>query len=138
MAVKKAKKKQGRKPNDLPEVTCDFSAISRAWGKEWDTLFATEAGLRASLYVIPDGDEVDDDWAEERVQIAYDLKNIPIRQDELMTQVLRDVPSYYLLPNAPADIDWSKVASIDNYVAELRIEDLRNAVARARFEASKN
>lgn len=139
MAVKKAKKRKRTPVADLPEITCDFSMISRAWGKEWDTLYATEAGLRASLLLFPDeGEAEDDEWIVERIKVSAELKNIPIRQDELMTQVLRDIPSYYLLPNTPADVDWSQVENIDQYVAEQRWTELRDAVGAARFQASKN
>ena len=140
MAGKAGKKKSRRRAvRDLPEVTCDFSMISRAWGKEWDTLFATESALRASLLLVePDEDDANDEWIFERAKISNELEDIPEKQDALMAQVLRGVPEYYTLPNTPSDVDWSEVENIEKYVAELRYQELRDAVANARFSATKN
>ena len=139
MAKKKTATKR-RQRRELPDVTCDFSETSRAWGKEWDTLWATEQALRSSFLLIePDEDDPrDESWVIERAQIANQLEGIPARQDELIAQVLRGVPDYYTLASVPAGTDWSDVANIEKYIAERRYQDLKDAIGAARFSAAGN
>ena len=126
---------------DLPEVTCDFSLVSRRWGVEWDTLFAQELKYQSASFLLPDGDDDDnvpEDFWLARIETADGLINIPERIASLMAQVVKQVPEYYTLPNVPEDVDWSNPDNIHDYIKEVRFNDFRTAVRNARIEASKN
>jgi len=102
--------------NGSKTPTFDFSKVSRQWNRDFSR--SLNEAARASIALQRQPNEDMDDEAVEAIfarqeQALNDLESIADRQAELLTQVLVAVPTDWLLPDAPPDLDWSAVGSLD-------------------------
>ena len=105
----------------------DFTKVSRQWNRDWARSLAQ--ALRAQVVVQrePNDDMSDaevDALRDKQDQALVEFEVIADQQAELLVKVLADVPSEWLLPNAPDHPDWSKVESLDYIQADRYMEIL--------------
>lgn len=104
----------------------DFTKVSR----QWDLAFQMSLTKSAKAILVlqtPMSEE-----ANPEQQIAYyermekalsEIETISETQALLISQVLVDIPRSWLLVDAPEEIDWTKITSLD-YVQSERYGDL--------------
>lgn len=105
----------------------DFSRVSRQWNNELTRSLTQAARVQLVLQRQPNDDMSDDDVDAlfDRQERALDeLEALAETQAALLVQVLAEVPTSWLLPNAPDDLDWSKVESLDFVQADRYAEML--------------
>lgn len=94
----------------------DFSRVGKKWNYAW-TVSMTRAS-RAQLTmqrVLPEGASYEEVYqqGERAIAAMEELQQIGDDQAGLLAQVLVYVPRGWLLEDAPEEIDWSDVASLD-------------------------
>ena len=104
------------KPKNGSGPKFDFSKVSRQWNREFARTLTQAARVQLILQRQPN--EAMDDAAVEALldrqeQALADLESLADQQAELLVQVLADVPTAWLLPSAPDNLDWSKVEALD-------------------------
>ena len=150
-----------------PQVECDFSRISRRWGKKWskiDHQMTKQNQKRRRLIErrIKLDDEEPDAMADEsnptedelkvwtahakrrnklqdeEIKIEGENQALEMDRDALMAQVITKVPAEWLVDDAPPDIDWKNPENLYDYVLEKHARDLYIGVVRARLDEAKN
>lgn len=104
----------------------DFSGVNRQWNRDFALTLTKAARVQLILQRQPN-DEMDDaavDALYDRQEKALDeLEALADQQAALLAQVLVGVPTGWLMPGAPDDLDWSQVASLD-YIQANRYTEL--------------
>lgn len=131
-----------------PQAKFDFSKV----GRKWQEQFAESAERVSKIIVNADRplrrkrDDEDDQDYDDYVQAYYDAKENmapAIRKEgdfqaNLVAEVLVDVPSEWLLPDAPAHIDWSKSENMDYIQAAYYADILEQVRGGEAMKRSKN
>jgi hypothetical protein len=104
-----------------PQPSFDFTKVGRGFMREWTA--SVEKATRASKVLFdlrPEGnsrealaefDELCDEW-KARFDAEADA------QAEMICRILKTVPKTWLITDAPAEIDWSQVDSLDYLQAD--------------------
>jgi hypothetical protein len=108
-----------------PHAVFDYSKVNFEWQQEFDRQVknVTSAALTLQRSIRKQKKDEEDEDYEDYVQAFYDGKESAVEtigaaselQAKFVVQVLSDVPREWLLSNAPEEIDWSKVESL-NYI----------------------
>lgn len=112
------------------EPRFDFSQVSRRWSKRF---IETMTGVSEVTLALEDS--ADD--ARRQVELLRNIQQLSEEQEALLCAVLVDVPRDWLTKDAPAEIDWSDVTSLD-YVLDVKSAALFQALQIARQGQSKN
>ena len=138
--VDNRKKDEGPTVED-PMVECDFSGLSRRWGKDWSRIDGEWKSWSLIAYEPPRDDLSEDESlklemgraeAHQKLQELFDLRN------SLMAQVIERIPQEWRTKDAPEDVDWGDPENLLDYVKEERTQDLVMGVQFARIKAAKN
>ena len=117
------------KNDDGPKF--DFSKVSRQWRLEFGRSLseAARAGIVLQRQINADmDDEAVDALLDRQEKALSELETLADKQAQLVTQVLADVPTDWLIADAPDGLDWGDVASLDYIQAnkyEAILEQLR-------------
>lgn len=125
--------------NEKPKF--DFSKVSRQWERDYRNTLAQASRVQVTLQR-----EITDEMNDREVSELLDRQEKALdtfealgdAQAGLLVQVLVDVPREWLLATAPAEIDWSKVESLDYIQANRYTEILNQVLTNAAGEDSKN
>lgn len=120
----------------------DFSRVSRKWMREMGRIARESAELIAAMGDGTEPEGVDDetlaDWRAARIEAAVKQDELTAEQERLIAVVLVSVPHDWLLPDAPAEIDWSDPESIVEYLHFQRADQLGTDVYEQLGEYRKN
>lgn len=137
------------KTNDTVEAqpTFDLSRVSRKWGKRWAALMHEVTDIQADSMEAeppePDSKIADAEARTKAQQRAMSvfmragekrvgrMREIAAEQEQMLAQVLTDVPREWLTSDAPKSIDWSDSESLD-WLQESRYPLLIQALNAAR------
>lgn len=109
------------KPKNGSGPKFDFSRVSRQWNREFAQSMTQAVRVQLILQRQPSDDMSDEEFnalLDRQEQAVSDLEKLADKQAELLVQVLADVPTAWLLPDAPDALDWSQVASLDYIQAD--------------------
>ena len=125
-----------------PEITCDFSKVSRRWYKQWSQLGLEIVQLGSALQE-PEPDHFDDkhqelDYRRATAESAAELQRLMDSQEDMMAQVVTGVPPEWLTDDAPADIDWTKPDSFVDCIQLGYDNQLREQVSEMARDYRKN
>lgn len=108
----------------------DFTKVSRKWNNELGRSLMQVARMQVVMQRQPH-EGMDDEEIEallDRQEQAIDeLETLADTQAALLVQVLVDVPRDWLLPDAPDELDWSQVESLD-YIQSRRYGEILEMV----------
>ena len=131
----------GTKDKKQVAATVDFSKVSRRWGKRWAQI-DNDVQILVRIATSPEQEDLSDEEmladGKARHEARIALNSLVDERHELMAQVLVDVPREYVVADAPAEIDWSDVESIWDYVREDASNMLHQDVHNGWLEKPKN
>lgn len=119
-------------PDEKPRFKLEF--VSRRWAKEW---LQVNSQIQRSTMLLQSGMKEDATPAEvQQVNVArmeaFDaMDGLIARQEQMLADVLLDVPREWLVPDAPAKLDWSNRESL-NWLVDDHYNDVLVALADAR------
>lgn len=110
--------------------TFNFDGISRKWNKEMTRIQVKMASLALSVQNPSDSDS-------SKVEFADKIFELEDKRDQLLIDVVMDVPQSWLVSNAPKDLKWDKVEDLDWMLSE-KFEELTQLALTARQSSAKN
>lgn len=113
--------KQGMGKRVEAQATFDFTKVGRNFNRQWNELVnrATAVG-KILVTIMPQGNRREDLEEFKALSAEYheELSAIGEEQAELVCKILKNVPRSWLMADAPAEIDWSEVESLDYIQAD--------------------
>jgi hypothetical protein len=106
---------------DAKGLKFDFTRVGRTWNR--DLLNTMTKASRAQLVLqrnVP-ADATDDEidaLLDKQERALADLEALSDEQAALLAKVLEEVPTGWLVEDAPTEIDWSKVENLDYIQAD--------------------
>ena len=146
-------------------LICDFSKISRRWGRRWhrlDTEFGRldnrrkKGGKRLAEIVdsVMELDSADmtekatnkiqrmvkqqERLSDELIKIEDKEHKLADERNAMMAEVIRQIPKEWQTDDVPDDVDWSNPDHLMDYVRDICTYRLINGVTIARISEGKN
>lgn len=104
-----------------PQATFDFTRVGRDFSREWAEVVTRATGVGKILHsLMPEGSSRDALEEFEALHAEYHQKLAAIGDEQagLVCKILKSVPEKWLVVDAPKDIDWSEVDSLDYIQAD--------------------
>lgn len=118
----------------MAEPRFKLESVSRKWAKDW---LVVNTQIQRNTMLLQS--EISEDATPAQRQVLKQaqmeamegIDGLIARQEEMLAEVLVDVPREWLVENAPAKLNWSDRASL-NWLVDDHYNDLLMALAAAR------
>jgi hypothetical protein len=104
-----------------PQATFNFTNVGRGFSREWAEVVTRATAVGKILHgLMPEGNnrEAIEEFKELHAEYHEELAAIGDEQAVLVCKILKSVPKSWLVVDAPAEIDWSEVESLDYIQAD--------------------
>lgn len=118
----------------------DFDDVSYGWSRDWMKA-VSELGATTTLIDAPMAEGISDIDKHRvtlaKVEAVERLDSLISRRDQLVCDVLVDVPREWLVKGAPLEIDWRCADSL-RYIKSRKINDLIVSMQEAQSAYAEN
>jgi hypothetical protein len=104
-----------------PQAVFDFTKVGRDFTRQWTELVARATATgKIMTTLMPNGNSRDELEEFEDLHAEYHMKLAAIGDEQavLVARILKSVPKSWLIVDAPLELDWSQVESLDYIQAD--------------------